>query len=206
MPPPSGTDPNPVHLGLPEPVGRQLTDLGVDLATVSVLQESGKAVTVAATMAGEPVVIKVLISEEPMWIGHHQAEQEIYRVVAAEGCPLRVPGLRHTGDQVTVVSRLPGAPLDSDRYPRPASAVRRAHRSRRARPAVRVGTPAPGPASGHGRARPPVCRRRTSGCGRSSRDRRPARPRAGRLFGHSYGASLALAYAWAHPDQDPGGN
>lgn len=83
------------------------------------LQDNGKSLVYAATYRGEPAVVKLLTSVEPQWVQRHRVEQQVYQTAAAEGCPLRLAGLRYHDDTITILDRLPGTPLSTHRYPGP---------------------------------------------------------------------------------------
>jgi hypothetical protein len=73
-------------------------------------------------MAGEHdgcrVVIKVLRSDEELWQARFRHEIGLYQAFAGHPPPVRVPRLIYTdGHRVLVTERIPGHPLDHERYP-----------------------------------------------------------------------------------------
>lgn len=91
-------------------------DLG--LAVVDVLRQTTKSLLVAGTLAERPVVAKVVLDDDPFWIGKLGHEIAVYQIFAHNEPPIRVPRMIHADDaRLLVLERLDGRPLDSDRYP-----------------------------------------------------------------------------------------
>lgn len=82
-----------------------------------VLRDSGKTVTAAGTLAGRPVVVKTLTSDDPFWQAKLRHEIGVYRQFAMHPPPVRVPALAGTdGSSWLAVELLAGEPLSAGRY------------------------------------------------------------------------------------------
>jgi hypothetical protein len=92
-------------------------DLGGAVAH-TVLKDDGKSLLIAGEHDGCRVVIKVLRSDEELWQARFRHEIGLYQVFAGHPPPVRVPRLIYTdGCRVLVTERIPGHPLDHERYP-----------------------------------------------------------------------------------------
>jgi len=90
----------------------------LDLRIEAVLRRSEKSLLVSAELAGQPVVVKLLLGGDEFWQAKWRHEIEVYRTFAEEPPPVPVPRLLHTdGARVLVLERLDARPLATARYP-----------------------------------------------------------------------------------------
>ena len=83
----------------------------------SVLHHTDKAIVAAGSHAGRPVVLKLVTTTDPYWVRRHHHEVEVYRLIHTKPPPPPTPQLiRHDGDGLMVLTRLPGRPLHSARH------------------------------------------------------------------------------------------
>ncbi|MEU8004215.1 phosphotransferase [Catellatospora sp. NPDC049111] len=110
---------------VPGQIRARLSSLGIQPGQV--VRATGKSITFHAQMDAAAVVVKVLLTDDPMWVRHQQAEQAAYRTTEADACPLTTARMRFGDGQITILDRLPGQVLHPDRYPRqlPEPVVRR---------------------------------------------------------------------------------
>jgi hypothetical protein len=106
-------------LPLPDRAHTELDSLRSELGLIvgEVLRQTDKSVLVAGTVAARPVVVKVLIDDDPFWTGKLGHEIGIYRILAHHPPPVRVPHFLYADARVLILERLDGHPLDTDRYP-----------------------------------------------------------------------------------------
>jgi hypothetical protein len=104
---------------LPDRARVELDVLGRELGLVvfEMLRQTDKSLLVAGTVAGRPVVAKVLLEDDPFWKGKLGHEIGVYRIFDQHEPPLRVPRLVYTDARLLVVERVEGQPLDTERYP-----------------------------------------------------------------------------------------
>jgi hypothetical protein len=82
------------------------------------LRRTDKTLLVSGRLGRQPVVVKLLLDPDPFWAAKWRHEISMYRTFTRHHPPVRVPALLHTdGTRVLILERLPGRPLDSDRYP-----------------------------------------------------------------------------------------
>ncbi|HEV2374509.1 MAG TPA: aminoglycoside phosphotransferase family protein [Streptosporangiaceae bacterium] len=104
--------------GLPPSVLAVLAAKMLRLRAERAMRVGGKSVVVAGHIGDQPVVAKVLADDSPQWRAKHQHEIAVYKTFAKHHPPLRVPRLVRTdGERILVLERIPGAPLDTSRYP-----------------------------------------------------------------------------------------
>lgn len=91
---------------------------GVQLAD-KVLHATDKAVLLAGVLAGTDVVVKLLVDDDGFWRAKFTAEIDTYRAFEAAPPPVPVPRLLAADPDtgVLVVTRLPGWPVSTNRYP-----------------------------------------------------------------------------------------
>ncbi|MGH8877706.1 MAG: phosphotransferase [Stackebrandtia sp.] len=91
----------------------------LNLRSVGVLRRTDKTLLATAELAGEAVVVKLLLDDGGFWATKWRHEIDVYRTFADNPPPVRVPRLVHTdGQRLLVLERLDARPLDTDRYPR----------------------------------------------------------------------------------------
>ncbi|MFF0488813.1 phosphotransferase [Nocardia sp. NPDC004068] len=82
------------------------------------LHRTDKTLCAVGSRDGRRVVIKLLLDPEPFWTAKWQHELRVYQLFRHTPPPVRTPELLYTDHQrLVVLSRLDGAPLDSERYP-----------------------------------------------------------------------------------------
>jgi aminoglycoside phosphotransferase (APT) family kinase protein len=84
-----------------------------------VLRATDKAVLLGGTLAGTDVVAKLLVDDDGFWHTKFAAEIDTYRAFDLAGPPVPVPRMLAADPDagVLVVTRLPGQPVSTDRYP-----------------------------------------------------------------------------------------
>ena len=83
-----------------------------------VLRVGDKSLLALGHRDGRPVVVKALTTTDPFWRERFAHEIAVYRALAETPSPAPTPALIHTdGERLLVLDRLPGRPLDADRYP-----------------------------------------------------------------------------------------
>jgi len=89
------------------------------------LRTSDKSLLALGHRHGQPVVIKVLRTDDGFWQAKFDHEIRVYQAFTDTPPPVRVPKLIHTdGHRVLVIEHIPGHPVDAERYPRqPLSAT-----------------------------------------------------------------------------------
>ncbi len=90
----------------------------LDFRFETTLRRTDKTLLAGGSLDGQPVVVKLLLDPDPFWAAKWRHEIGVYRVFARHRPPVRVPALLHTdGTRLLILERLPGQPLDADRYP-----------------------------------------------------------------------------------------
>ncbi len=87
----------------------------------ALLHRTDKTAVLAGVLDGAPVVAKFLLDRGEFWRAKFAAEVRTYEVFAAAPPPVPVPRLcaADPAAGVLVATRLPGAPVATDRYPGP---------------------------------------------------------------------------------------
>ncbi|OEV09228.1 phosphotransferase [Streptomyces nanshensis] len=77
---------------------------------------------VSGTAEGRAAVAKVPVDRRPFWIARARHEIGVYRLLRSSRAPVPMPTMLGADEvsPVLVISRLPGAPLAPERYPRAA--------------------------------------------------------------------------------------
>ncbi|MGH3715457.1 MAG: phosphotransferase [Micromonosporaceae bacterium] len=88
------------------------------------LRRTDKTLLAAGRWNDRPVVVKLLTDTDPFWVAKWRHEIDVYRIFRDHPPPVRAAKLLHTdGRRLLIVERLPGVPVDRDRYPaRPVEA------------------------------------------------------------------------------------
>lgn len=87
------------------------------LTGTRVVRGTGKSLLVAGVMDGEPVIAKILITEDPFWVAKWQHEIDIYRSFERERPPVQIPQLKWTnGLNALILEWIGGPPADEGRY------------------------------------------------------------------------------------------
>jgi aminoglycoside phosphotransferase (APT) family kinase protein len=102
-----------------EQVQARVTATMPDIDVDGVLHRTGKTLVLAATLAGQRVVVKVLTDPDRFWRDKFATELAAYRAFEVAPPPVPVPRLVTADLNVGVLAttRLPGAPVSDDRYP-----------------------------------------------------------------------------------------
>lgn len=105
---------------LPERLAPELNAVAAEigLRDVAVLRRTGKTLLAAGELAGQRVVVKLLLGGQDFWKTKWRHEIDIYRTFAEYPPPVRVPRLVYTdGSRVLVLEQLDAHPLSAERYP-----------------------------------------------------------------------------------------
>ena len=87
------------------------------LTDTRVVRGTGKSLLVAGVTDSEPVIAKILITEDPFWVAKWQHEIDIYRSFEQERPPVRIPQLKWTnGLNALILEWIGGPPADEGRY------------------------------------------------------------------------------------------
>jgi hypothetical protein len=90
----------------------------LDFRFETTLRRTDKTLLASGSLEGQPVVVKLLLDPDPFWAAKWRHEIGVYRVFVRHHPPVRVPALLHTdGTRLLILERLPGQPVDADRYP-----------------------------------------------------------------------------------------
>jgi hypothetical protein len=91
-----------------------------DLDLDGVVHRTDKAVLLAGTLNGSAVVVKLLVGDDPFWRAKFTAEIDTYRAFELAPPPVPAPRLLAADPDagVLVATRLVGAPVSRDRYPK----------------------------------------------------------------------------------------
>lgn len=88
----------------------------VGIRVEGLVHHTDKAIVAAGSCEGEPVVVKLLATDDPYWIGRRDHELAVYRRIAADPPPVTTPSLRYADERLTVLTRVPGARLVDERH------------------------------------------------------------------------------------------
>lgn len=88
----------------------------VGIMVEGLLHHTDKAIVAAGSRDGEPVVVKLLTTDDPYWIGRREHELGVYRHIAADPPPVVTPRLRYADERLTVLTRVPGTRLADERH------------------------------------------------------------------------------------------
>jgi Ser/Thr protein kinase RdoA (MazF antagonist) len=86
------------------------------LRDVVPMRVTDKSAVAAASRDGQPVILKVLTTDDEYWRRHWQHEIAIYRQMAACLPPVPVPRLLHADAHAMLLQRLAGRPLHTNRH------------------------------------------------------------------------------------------
>ena len=95
-------------------LGRHAARVGIRVEQL--LHHTDKAIVAAGSHEGEPVVVKLLTTDDPYWIGRRDHELGVYRRIAADPPPVITPRLRYADQRLTFLTRVPGARLADERH------------------------------------------------------------------------------------------
>ncbi len=100
----------------PAELATTASELGITAMTE--LRRSDKSLMATGLLDGEPVVVKLLLDDDPFWQAKWQHEIVVYQTFTEHPPPVRTPRLLHTdGVRVLVLEQSAGRPLDSERFP-----------------------------------------------------------------------------------------
>lgn len=101
---------------VPAELASTVDELGIHGAKE--LRRSDKTLLAAGLLEGEPVVVKLLLDDDPFWRAKWRHEIAVYQTFADHPPPIRAPRLIHTdASRVLVLESIAGRPLDAQRYP-----------------------------------------------------------------------------------------
>lgn len=101
---------------LPPELATTARELGI--SALSKLHRSDKSLLATGLLDGQPVVLKLLLDDDPFWIAKWRHEIAVYRTFAEHPPPVQAPKLLDTdGARVLVLEQIAGSPLDRERYP-----------------------------------------------------------------------------------------
>lgn len=99
-------------------LSRRVGELAPGLVVGDLLRRTGKSAVVAGAIGDTPVVVKLLLGDDPFWRAKLGREIDAYRIFAEHRPPVRVPRMIHTdGARLLVLERLEGQPLHAERHP-----------------------------------------------------------------------------------------
>ncbi|WP_158630768.1 phosphotransferase [Micromonospora inaquosa] len=86
------------------------------VGTGRVVHRTDKAVVATGRRDGQPVIVKLLTTDDPYWVGRRQHELRLYELITDQPPPVRVPRVLHAEARLTVLTQLPGQRLDDQRH------------------------------------------------------------------------------------------
>ncbi|MEU7171540.1 phosphotransferase [Micromonospora tulbaghiae] len=81
-----------------------------------VLHRTDKAVVATGRLDGRPVIVKLLGTRDPYWVGRRCHELRLYELFAAQPPPVAVPQALWSDKHLTVLTQLPGRRLHDARH------------------------------------------------------------------------------------------
>ncbi|WFE51159.1 phosphotransferase [Micromonospora sp. WMMD1155] len=81
-----------------------------------VVHRTDKALVATGHQDGQPVVVKLLTTDDPYWVGRRQHELRMYELFADQPPPVRVARALGSDDHLTVLTQLPGQSLHDQRH------------------------------------------------------------------------------------------
>ncbi|MDG4760453.1 phosphotransferase [Micromonospora sp. WMMD710] len=88
----------------------------VRVGTGRVVHRTDKAVVATGRRDGQPVIVKLLTTDDPYWVGRRQHELRMYELFTDQPPPVRVPRVLYADARLTVLTQLPGQRLDDQRH------------------------------------------------------------------------------------------
>ncbi|MCZ7379738.1 hypothetical protein [Micromonospora sp. WMMC250] len=80
------------------------------------MHRTDKAVVATGRRDGQPVIVKLLTTDDPYWAGRRQHELRTYELFTNQPPPVRVPKVLYADAHLTVLTHLPGQRLDDQRH------------------------------------------------------------------------------------------
>jgi len=105
----------PPQAAIPHRLRGRLVALRVDAAES--LHATDKSVVLAGRWHGKPIVVKLLVTDDPYWVQRFNDEQARYARLNVTPPPVRIARLLHAEEGLTILQRLPGTRLGNARYP-----------------------------------------------------------------------------------------
>jgi Ser/Thr protein kinase RdoA (MazF antagonist) len=81
-----------------------------------VVHRTDKALVATGHRNGQPVIAKLLTTDDPYWVGRRDHELRTYERLADQPSPVRVPRLVCSDERLTVLTQLPGQRLHDARH------------------------------------------------------------------------------------------
>ncbi|MET7951803.1 hypothetical protein [Micromonospora sp. NPDC005324] len=86
------------------------------VGTGRVVHRTDKAVVATGRRDGQPVIVKLLTTDDPYWVSRRQHELRMYELFTDQPPPVRVPRVLYADAYLTVLAQLPGRRLDDQRH------------------------------------------------------------------------------------------
>ncbi|MFG1650619.1 phosphotransferase [Micromonospora sp. NPDC049275] len=86
------------------------------VGTGRVVHRTDKAIVATGRHDGQPVIVKLLTTDDPYWTGRRQHELRMYELFTDQPPPARVPRVLYADAHLTVLTQLPGQRLDDQRH------------------------------------------------------------------------------------------
>ncbi|MET8527164.1 phosphotransferase [Micromonospora sp. NPDC005172] len=86
------------------------------VGTGRVVHRTDKAVVATGRRDGQPVIVKLLTTDDPYWVGRRQHELRMYELFTDQPPPVRVPRALYADAYLIVLTQLPGQRLDDQRH------------------------------------------------------------------------------------------
>ncbi|WP_433117865.1 phosphotransferase [Micromonospora sp. CA-246542] len=86
------------------------------VGTGRVVHRTDKALVATGRRDGQPVIVKLLTTDDPYWVGRRQHELRMYELFTDQPPPVRMPRVLYADAHLTVLTQLPGQRLDDHRH------------------------------------------------------------------------------------------
>ncbi|MFG1648471.1 phosphotransferase [Micromonospora sp. NPDC049275] len=86
------------------------------VGTGRVVHRTDKAIVATGRRDGQPVIVKLLTTDDPYWVSRRQHELRMYELFTDQPPPVRVPRVLYADAYLTVLAQLPGRRLDDQRH------------------------------------------------------------------------------------------
>ncbi|MEU1395445.1 phosphotransferase [Micromonospora zamorensis] len=86
------------------------------VGTSRVVHRTDKALVATGRRDGQPVIVKLLTTNDPYWVGRRQHELRMYELFTEQPPPVRVPRVLYADARLTVLNQLSAQRLDDQRH------------------------------------------------------------------------------------------
>ncbi|MET7949774.1 hypothetical protein [Micromonospora sp. NPDC005324] len=86
------------------------------VGTGRVVHRTDKALVATGRRDGQPVIVKLLTTDDPYWVGRRQHELRMYELFTDQPPPVRAPRVLYADARLTVLTQLPGQRLGDRRH------------------------------------------------------------------------------------------